>query len=359
METEKKLHKNRKFYECKLCNYNTRKTLEYNKHLSTQKHINRQKLQTIQTNYECKDCDYNTCKKTDFNKHLITQKHINRQKIDKKLQINRKKYECKECFFSTDKKTDYNKHLLTKKHLDIVAVIDINIIDIKDDNNKNNIFFDPDYMKTMFMEIIKNQSVLQNKMFEITSNQLITNNSTLITSNSNNVNNNNQFNLNFFLNETCKDAMNIDEFINTLSVTMEDFETTGNIGYIEGITRIILNGLKKIDTTKRPVHCTDVKRETVYIKSDNSWEKENEDKKQLKKAVKQVAKINLSQLPKWQRENPASEILDTREHGQFMKYSMAALGGLGEREEEKFIDKIMKNVIKEVTIDKNNGNKLL
>jgi hypothetical protein len=202
--------------------------------------------------------------------------------------------------------------------------------------------------------LMKENSEMKNLMMEVVKvGTNITNNNNC--NNTTNTNSHNKaFNLNFFLNETCKDAMNIDDFVKTLKVGIEDFENTGKLGYVEGITRIILNGLKQVDTTKRPIHCTDIKRETVYIKNQDAWEKENQDKEKLKSAVNQVARMNLSQLPKWQKENPASEVLDTKEHGQYMKYSMAALGGLGDSEEDKYIDKIMKNVIKEVAVDKSN-----
>ena len=146
--------------------------------------------------------------------------------------------------------------------------------------------------------------------------------------------------------------MNIMDFVNSLQLQVEDFETTGKLGYVEGISRIIINGLKQIDTTKRPIHCTDMKRETLYIKHDNSWEKEEPDKTKLKNAVNHVARMNLSQLPLWKKQNPESTVIDTKQNDEYIKYSMAALGGRGDDEEEKFIDKIMKNVIKEVVIDK-------
>jgi hypothetical protein len=146
--------------------------------------------------------------------------------------------------------------------------------------------------------------------------------------------------------------MNLTDFVNSLHLQIEDFEATGKLGYVEGISRIIINGLKRVDTTKRPIHCTDMKRETLYIKQDNSWEKEDQNKANLKRAVNQVARMNLSQLPKWQKENPASEVLDTKENEEYIKYSMAALGGKGEEEEERFIDKIVKNVIREVVVSR-------
>jgi hypothetical protein len=296
------------------------------------------------TFYECKFCDYNTSKKTDYSKHCLTRKHLTQANaIENPIKVDFF-YECVECNYKTNNKKDYNKHLGTSKHLYVISNHDKLVDDAKTDTT-----VDPN-MTTLIMELMKRQDFLQNTLVELAKNQSIANST--VTTNSNNNNNNQQFNLQFFLNETCKDAMNIEDFIKTLHVTMEDFETTGRLGYVEGITRIILNGLKQVDTTKRPIHCTDIKRETVYVKNQDAWEKENQDKEKLKSAVNQVARMNLSHLPKWQKENPASEILDTKEHGEYMKFAKAALGGMGEKEEERYVDKIMKNVMKEVTVSR-------
>ena len=338
------------FYNCTVCHYNTQLKYNLDKHFLTNKHLEKMsKCEKSQENshekyetYNCEKCQYITNDKRDYKKHVLTIKHltkINSQNSHTKYEKPEVIHNCEKCDYSTKKKEDYKKHLDTKKHKSKFT----NTPGIESDGS----------IASLLIEIIKDNKELRSSIVELTKNQqLITNNTSIITTNNNNNNNNNQFNLNFFLNETCKDAMNINEFINSLNVTIEDFENTGKLGYIEGITQIILNGLKGVDTTKRPIHCTDVKRETVYIKSDDSWEKENQEKEKLKKVVKQVARMNLSQLPRWQRENPASEVLDTREHCQYMKYSLAALGGVGDKAEEQNIDKIMRNVMKEITIDK-------
>ena len=313
--------------------------------------------------FYCEYCDFTTAKKYAFDRHNLTQKHLLQAMGEKKPRKKGPKFYCDCCHFITSCKRDFERHSSTRKHLDAkkpeekghsdiepIDAVDTSIITEK----KQDSVSEPG-MTTLILELFKRQDFLQNTLVELAKNQSIANST--VTTNSNNMNNSNninnqQFNLQFFLNETCKDAMNIDDFVKTLKVGIEDFENTGKLGYVEGITRIILNGLKQVDTTKRPIHCTDIKRETVYIKNQDAWEKENHDKEKLKSAVNQVARMNLSQLPKWQKENPASEVLDTKEHGQYMKYSMAALGGLGDSEEDKYIDKIMKNVMKEVAVDK-------
>ena len=344
-----------KIYECKICDYISRNKCDLEKHNSTRKHKSRvfgekipdENLEKKSEKYECILCDYSTSEKYDFEKHCSTRKHKSRQICDKIPTEKSEKsemLECTCCNYVTNSKKDYEKHLLTKKHIKYSS----ELVPEKEERLT---------VKTMFMEFMKRHDVLQNAFIDVAKNQSIattTNSNSHNTTSTNNSNNNNnqQFNLQFFLNETCKDAMNIDEFIKSLQVTMEDFKETGRLGYVEGITRIILNGLKQVDTTKRPIHCTDVKRETVYIKNQDAWEKEDKEKEKLKKAVNQVARMNLSQLPRWQQDNPASEILDTKEHGEYMKFAKAALGGMGEKEEERYVDKIMKNVMKEVTVSK-------
>jgi hypothetical protein len=298
------------------------------------------------------------------------------------------KYFCSVCQYITNNKKDFLKHMATPKHLKMAEMLTNankkspeHIDDETSDNvtenahkcefcsriykhlpslsrHKNNCKLNKPTLDTpsnIVVELIKQSKDLQNllieqnkQIIELSKNQNITNN---ITTNNTNTTNQ-QFNIQFFLNETCKDAMTLTDFVNSLQLQIEDFEATGKLGYVEGISRIIINGLKRVDTTKRPIHCTDIKRETLYIKNDNTWEKEEPEKTKLKHAVNQVARMNLSQLPKWQKENPESEILDTKENDDYIKYSMAALGGRGVEEEEKFVNKIMKNVIKEVLIDK-------
>jgi hypothetical protein len=310
--------------------------------------------------FYCESCDYSTSLKFSFDRHILTQKHILQINGEKKPKKKEKTFYCAGCDFITNNKKDFERHSSTRKHLELEKpqkkgqTEDEPVDDLTLDENFEKTLepISEPNITTVIMELMKRQDFLQNTLVELAKNQSIANST--VNTNSNNINNttNQQFNLQFFLNETCKDAMNIDDFVKTLKVGIEDFETTGKLGYVEGITRIIMNGLRQVDTTKRPIHCTDIKRETVYIKNQDAWEKENQEKEKLKNAVNQVARMNLSQLPKWQQENPSSEILDTTEHDKYMKYSMAALGGLGEKEEDRYIDKIMKNVMKEVAVDK-------
>jgi hypothetical protein len=171
--------------------------------------------------------------------------------------------------------------------------------------------------------------------------------------NNNCTNNNNQFNIQIFLNEKCKDAINLQDFIENLVVTAADFEQTGKLGFVNGISRIFVNKLNELDVYTRPLHCTDLKRETVYIKNSDTWEKETDEKIKLKTAVRSIAKKNLKALQPWSVENPEFRINNTKSNDEYVKLSLAALGASNEDEEEKFDNKIIKNVLAKVVIDKN------
>ena len=342
-----------KKYLCTFCHFSSSSKQDFERHLSTRKHkmeINGDEMEIKNPDkknieYVCEKCKFSTSNKKDFERHLSTRKHEIGVKGTKTPEKNPKnpnekpgelnKYQCSCCEKLYSSNSNLWKH---KKKCSLAK-----------NGNSNNIVENPtDINATLVLELLKDNKELRNTLIETTKNNAIITTTNSNNTSHNNSNNNTQFNLQFFLNETCKDAMNLTDFINSLQVTMEDFEETGKLGYVEGITRIILNGLKQVDTTKRPIHCTDLKRETVYVKNKDAWEKENLEKEKLKTAVKHVARMNLSQLPKWQKENPASEVLDTKEHDQYMLFAKAALGGMGDMEETKFMDKIMKNVIKEL-----------
>ena len=351
----------------------------------------------IPKSLNCIYCDYSTSRKQDYDSHLLTLKHQRKYLEVKKSpkSLNDEPYHCMQCNYTTLKKKDFDKHEKTAKHLKTlrhelnkpehltcihcnknfansgglwkhkqkcVPVIKENV-STETTSVTNEMFIEfMKHSKEIQQFLCDQNKELQNTLLEKTcefqnvvldqNNKILELSKTPSTMINSNNTTNQQFNIQFFLNETCKDAMNISDFVNSLQLQIEDFETTGKLGYIEGISRIIINGLRRIDTTKRPIHCTDVKRETLYVKDEDTWEKEEPEKTKLKKAVNQVARMNLSQLPKWQKENPASEVLDTKENNEYVKYSLAALGGKDKEEDDKFVEKIMKNVLREVAVDK-------
>jgi hypothetical protein len=170
----------------------------------------------------------------------------------------------------------------------------------------------------------------------------------------NNTNNtmNNRFNLNVFLNETCKDAINLNDFIQSIELTVDDFVNTGEVGYVRGISDIMLDRIRNMHPHVRPIHCTDLKRETVYVKDSDIWSKEDEKKTHIRKAVRIIANKNKAQVHPWIAENPKYDILDTPECNKFFEYTKASLGGYGKEEDEKFEKKIINNILKETVINK-------
>jgi len=218
----------------------------------------------------------------------------------------------------------------------------------------------------LFMELIKQNHIIieQNQEFknllleqtlkshEISKQQIIVNNNNNIT-NITTHNTTNNFNLNLFLNEKCKDAISMMDFIDSLHLGTSDIEYTGRHGYVEGITKIFINGLKQLDIHKRPIHCTDLKREILYIKEEQSWEKDD-NKTKFKKAINAVVNKNIQQIKPWQDENPQCNILDTNEYILHLNIMRQSLGGGNSEVAEKNNDKIIKNIAKEVIIDKTN-----
>ena len=194
-----------------------------------------------------------------------------------------------------------------------------------------------------FKELIMEQN---KQLIELAQKPTTTNN------NMNTINNNQKFNLNFFLNEQCKDAMNMSDFLENMQLDIEDLTETGRLGYVGGISRILVNKLREIDTYKRPLHCTDMKREILYIRENDEWSKEDNYKETLKELVDRVANKNCKTMSQWTEEHPNYTEMDSFENQEFMRLSNAILGGFGDQECKQFRDKITRNVIKEVVIHK-------
>jgi len=172
------------------------------------------------------------------------------------------------------------------------------------------------------------------------------------TTNTNCGNNNKTFNLQVFLNETCKDAINMTDFVNQIQVSLSELEETGKIGYAEGISKVFIKNLNEIDYTERPIHCSDSKRETIYIKDDNQWTKDDENKTSLMKAIKQVANKNIKQIPEWQKVHPNYCDPDSKDNDKYMNIILNSMSGSTKEESEKNYEKIAKNIAKEVVINK-------
>ena len=296
--------------------------------------------------YFCENCEYQTGNKKDFTKHLSTAKHkkiVNDSK--KSPKIPKTQYDHFVCVCGKTYKYDsgYYRH---KKvcQFDNIAGFE----DITPDNAIKHVS-SPDNVETM-MELIKqNQEfkeliVEQNKqLIELVQKPTTTNNT---------INNNQKFNLQVFLNEQCKDAINMSEFLENMTLDIEDLTETGRLGYVGGITRILINKLQELDIYKRPLHCTDMKRETLYIKENDEWLKENNSKQKINELVSKVANKNCKNIRQWTDEHPEYQIFDSPENMEYVRLTQAMLGGLGYQECKQFKDKIIKSVIKEVMVNK-------
>jgi hypothetical protein len=206
----------------------------------------------------------------------------------------------------------------------------------------------PQIDPNILLEIIKQNQELQKQMFEFMKNaQNVT-----ISNNTNCNNNNNTFNLNMFLNEKCKDAININEFVDNIKMQLTDLENFGVMGYVEGVSRILMKNLKDLDTYSRPIHCSDLKREVFYIKDNNQWTRETDDKPVLKNAIKQVANKNIKQIQVWKNENPDCINSESRKNDQYINIVMNSMSGGTSEEQQNNISQIVKNVSKVVAIDK-------
>jgi hypothetical protein len=288
----------------------------------------------------CAQCNFTAYKYSNWAAHLSTKKHIRNTSED--VMTDKHLCECGKEYKHLSSLCNHRKNCNKNKSIEKSDMI-LEIIKQNQEMQKQNqeIQKQNQEIKNTFIEQNKE---LQNKIIEMSQTPHITNNI------QNNVQNN--FNLNMFLNEQCKDAISITDFIDSLQLEVSDLEETGKLGYVLGISRIFINKLKELDIHERPLHCTDIKRETVYIKDKDVWEKESTEKSTLKQVVKKIARKNLQQLPAWQEQHPEFIKSDTPENNEYMKISLNALGSYSKEDEEKDINKIMKNVLKEVIIEK-------
>ena len=294
-------------------------------------------------NYFCEFCDFSSSNKKDYNRHLLTLKHkkeTNGGQVDETENYEKyvcgcgREYKCrqglwkhkKNCLtYKTPKKTQNEE---SQSDLKILTNL---VLDVVKQNQ----------------ELVSQNSELTNKIVDICKVGQTTNSIT----NSNINSHNKTFNLNVFLNETCKDAMNITDFVDSLKLQLSDLESVGRLGFVEGISNIIVKNLKEMDVHKRPVHCSDSKREVMYIKDEDKWEKENENKNKLRKVIKKVACKNQRLLPKFKEEHPDCGKYHSKFSDQYNKLVVESMGGSGDNDAEKE-DKIIKKIAKNVLIDK-------
>lgn len=290
-----------------------------------------------------------------------------------KIAKNRKKYSCLTCDYNTFNKFDYEKHLETEKHKIAILAIQSNDLSQKSqkiayscncgkvyqDNSglwrhkKKCAFQESSSNKTIDSEQLKVFSdIVKTTVVEVMKNGVSNTNHSHNQTQKHNHSHNKTFNLNFYLNETCKDAMDIDEFVKTAVVDIDALENTGRVGYVEGITNIITRNLNAMKIHKRPLHCTDEKREVLYIKKNGEWIKETEDKPILTNAVKIIANENIKNISKWKNIYPDCTSSNSKKNDLYLKIVSNSMSGATKDECEKNYNKIIRNIVKETVIDK-------
>lgn len=285
--------------------------------------------------FNCENCDYNTSRKSSYTKHVLSAKHEKSIKSIKSCKKVATPFICILCNKNYKEPSGlwrHNKKCKLNNTLDDTNLI-CKVIE------QNNALINQNHE---FKELIVEQNKTITKLSEKTGNSIT--NST--------VNSHNKFNLNVYLNETCKNALNISDFVSSLVVSVNDLEETARLGYAEGISQIFLNGLKQIDVHNRPLHCADHKREVIYIKNNNEWTKDTDNKETLTKAIKTVAHKNIKQISEWQKQNPEYNDPDSKQNDKYQKILCNAMSGSSKEESDKNYEKIIKNVVKQTIIEK-------
>ena len=289
--------------------------------------------------YCCKICDYYTFRKSQYDRHLTTDKHLNQEKSTFSNQKVPKSSAAFECVCGKKYKDKsglwrHNKKCLIKEE---------NVVE----SENNNINISPEMILNIIQQNQEFKDLLleQNKiMMEMSKNSS--------TTNINTINNNNKtFNLQVFLNETCKDAMNIMDFVDSIKISLSDIESIGELGYVNGMSKLIIKHLNALDENMRPVHCNDLKRSSLFVKDANVWTKEDDTNNKLKNAIRYIAHKNICALPEWRKKYPDCIYSESKKSDQYNHIVIEAMGGSGDNDDEK-ADKIISKIAKTITINK-------
>ena len=285
-------------------------------------------------NFNCVKCDFKCSKKSEWDRHILTLKHQTDTSDTKMKHQNASAHTCCCGQILKSRSTIWRHKKTCTKNANVSANESVNEIVIKLINQNKEL-----------QQMLLDQN---NKFFEMAKDAKNTTNNTV---NNNNTTNNN-FNLNVFLNETCKDALNLSDFVSSLQVKLKDLEETAKIGYTNGVSRIFINGLNELEVNMRPIHCSDAKRETLYIKNNDEWTKEDAEKTNITKAIKKVSNKNIQQVFEWQKKYPEYKDPESKQNDKYLEMLSGAMGGSTDDEQSKNLDKIIRNITREVIIDK-------
>jgi len=290
--------------------------------------------------YYCELCDFTCSKNSNYRSHLLTAKHLRKQNgSTEKCQKLSVIYTCEFCekqyrsrgsFWKHQKTCQYIPEPQKETHETSPASIDPNLVVevIKQNQEFKDLIIQKDQKIEELIEVVKGSGNHAGRDYI------------------HNQNNNNHFNMNFFLNETCKDAMNITDFIQSLKLTLADLEKVGELGYAEGISRMFVNGLNELEVTKRPIHCSDAKREVLHIKDQDKWEKDTPSQDKLKKAIRDLSNRNIMLMDDWRTENPGCDAYDHRKNDIYLRMVVESMGPTDEKKDfGKIIRAVARNTI--------------
>lgn len=343
-------------FSCDICKFYTSNRYDFKKHIQTKKHIsNCNILHLDEAKNEKDENEYSTID----NEHVLNlndnsnhayKSSITTKKITRSLN---KTQTCKYCGLCYAYSSGLSRHMKTcngtkTEDPQITIPNDVKIVNMMNTILQDNVTF-----KNIIADIVKNQQDLManqqattDKVLELCLNN--TNNAASVTNNNiYNHNGDNHFSINLFLNDKCKDAMNMSDFVNSIELSMEDMENVGRNGYVKGISSIFIDNLKNTDVHKRPIHCTDRKREVLYVKEHDKWEREGVNSDNLIKAVRTVEQKNIRMIHEWAKQNPECEKSETRANDMYMKLSKHGYDG-----EDGNISKVVKNIAKETVIER-------
>ena len=335
-------------HSCIICDYNTSRRGLFEKHLLTAKHINlTSSNEEVSLQYDCDHCNYSTTIHSNYKKHLLTAKHIKLSEVSEivsqpiQCSICNKIYKSRPGLWAHKKKCIEKavENTIIPTELTSTAVI---IEIIKQNQEFKTLLIEQQKIQ---MEQQKENKELINKVIELSKEPRIVNNGTMTQ------NNNQKFNLQFFLNDTCKDAITIQQFINNIQISLEDLESVGRNGFVKGISDIVLKELNTLDVTKRPIHCTDLKREVIYLKEEDKWNKDDDENTKLKNVIKTVENKGWNKVPFWYQNNPNAHVSDTPEYAM---YGNIVRNVSGNDNEVKLREKIVKVIAKETHLEKEN-----
>lgn len=300
-----------------------------------------QKVPKSSNKFFCKACDYTTERESQFNRHILTDKHKRLTMANEKVPKS-SKHLC-ECG------KEYVHASSLSKHRKVCTIsIKESFLEEKQENTSN------DAMLNMFSKMMKENEELRNLMAEQNEKivDVMENSKPSMTTNNNIINNNQKVNINMFLNNSCKDAINFADFIDRIEVSQNDLENNAHMGFIEGISKIFMDNLKQLSVFERPIHCTDLKREIMYIKDEDKWQKEDDDHK-LNSAIQEVSRKSVNALKSWKETNPDYEDADSAFSNKCLAIQQQSIAGTNR---EQYYPKIIKNVAKELIVDKQNVN---